>query len=93
MPVQFPNESPGYRLARNELISAEVLLRDQLEEVAAKRRALPTGGQIPQDYVLHDTNGSPVVFSSLFSPQKPVLGLYSFMYGQNETAPCVSMSV
>lgn len=39
--AHFPNESPEYRKARNELLVEELELRRQIERVAAKRRALP----------------------------------------------------
>ena len=49
--VRFPNESVEYRAARNALLDDEMALRAQIEAVAAKRRALPPGGEIPEDYV------------------------------------------
>ena len=39
--IAFPNESHEYRAARNELLKAEIDLRDALERVAEKRRTLP----------------------------------------------------
>jgi predicted dithiol-disulfide oxidoreductase (DUF899 family) len=51
---RFPNESDAYRRARNELLAAEVALKDQRERVAALRRALPVGGEVPQDYVFRE---------------------------------------
>lgn len=49
--VRFPGESEDYRSARDELLEEEMELRRQLEAVAAKRRALPLGGEVPEDYV------------------------------------------
>jgi len=46
--AHFPDESPEYRQARNELLSEEIELRRHLERVAALRRALPLGGKIPK---------------------------------------------
>jgi hypothetical protein len=44
MPVRaLANESPDYRQRRAELLEAERALRDQIERVAALRRALPEG--------------------------------------------------
>ncbi len=41
----FPNETPEYRAAREELLAAEVELRRQTERVAAQSRELPLGGR------------------------------------------------
>jgi predicted dithiol-disulfide oxidoreductase (DUF899 family) len=46
----LPDESDDYRQRREELLAAEIALRDQVERVAALRRALPLGAQMP-DYV------------------------------------------
>jgi Bacterial protein of unknown function (DUF899) len=42
--VRFPNESDGYRHARDELLAEEIELRRHIERVAEQRRALPPGG-------------------------------------------------
>jgi predicted dithiol-disulfide oxidoreductase (DUF899 family) len=82
--LQFPNESPEYRTARNALLDDEIALRAQIEAVAAKRRALPLGGEIPKDYVFEriGTTHMPeeVKMSELFGPHDTLI-LYSFMYG------------
>ena len=49
--LQYMNESEGYRIARNRLLEEEIKLRAQIEAVAARRRALPLGGEVPWDYV------------------------------------------
>ena len=49
--IHFPNESAHYRRARNVLLEQEMDLRRQVERVATQRRALPPGGEIPEDYV------------------------------------------
>ena len=49
--LRYPNESNEYRAARNALLDEEIALRAQIETVAAKRRALPVGGEVPEDYV------------------------------------------
>ena len=49
--LHYPNESVEYRAARNALLDDEIALRAQIEAVAAKRRALPLGGEVPEDYV------------------------------------------
>jgi hypothetical protein len=42
---------PGTGLARNALLAEEIALRKQIEAVAAQRRALPPGVEVPEDYV------------------------------------------
>ena len=49
--LHYPNESAEYRAARNALLDDEITLRAQIEAVAAKRRALPLGGEVSEDYV------------------------------------------
>jgi predicted dithiol-disulfide oxidoreductase (DUF899 family) len=46
----FPNENTVYRTARNALLVEEIELRRHIERVAAQRRALPQGGEVPHDY-------------------------------------------
>ena len=48
--VRFPDEPDDYREARDELLRAEIDLRRQIEAVAARRRELPLGGELPEDY-------------------------------------------
>jgi len=84
--ASFPNESPEYRKARNALLGEEIELRRQLERVAARRRALPAGGEIPEDFELV-SEGGPARFSSLFG-DKGTLMVYSMMYGPQRQAPC-----
>ena len=43
--LRYPNESNEYRKARNALLEDEIALRAQIEAVAAKRHALPLGGE------------------------------------------------
>ena len=49
--ISFPNETPEYRAARDALLASEITLRRQMEAVAAQLRALPPGGEVPEDYV------------------------------------------
>jgi predicted dithiol-disulfide oxidoreductase (DUF899 family) len=87
----YPNESPEYRTARNALLAEEVALRQQIETVAAQRRALPPGGEVPEDYVFErlGEHGRPeqVPMSTLFGPHRTLI-LYSFMYGPEKKKPC-----
>ena len=47
--------------------------------MAAQRRALPLGGEVPTDYVFDGVDGS-VRLSQLFADGKDTLFLYSFMF-------------
>src|SRR6266852_9422861 len=49
----FSDESDDYRRRREELLAAEIALKDQVERVAEMRRALPLGMHVP-DYVFHE---------------------------------------
>jgi predicted dithiol-disulfide oxidoreductase (DUF899 family) len=83
--VRFPGESDEYRRARDELLSAELDLRRQIEAVAAQRRTLPLGGAAPTDYTFEEWDADadaarPVRLSELFEDGKDTLFLYSHMY-------------
>lgn len=84
--AHFPGESAQYRAARNALLIEEIELRRQMERVAAQRRALPPGGEIPQNIDLVSETG-PIRFSTLFG-NKDTLLVYSMMYGPQRKAPC-----
>jgi predicted dithiol-disulfide oxidoreductase (DUF899 family) len=84
--AHYPNESAHYRAARNELLVEELELRRHLERVASRRRTLPRGGEIPQDFELASETG-PTRFSSLFGDKQTLL-VYSMMYGPQREAPC-----
>jgi len=51
MSTSFPNESRNYRTARDTLLQREIHLRREMELVAAELRALPPGGEVPEDYL------------------------------------------
>jgi predicted dithiol-disulfide oxidoreductase (DUF899 family) len=86
--LRFPNETPEYRKARNELLTAERELRRRIEEIAVKRRELPIGGPVPEDYVFEgDREGAPVRLSELFDGKSSLL-VYSFMFGPTMEKPC-----
>jgi predicted dithiol-disulfide oxidoreductase (DUF899 family) len=84
--ASFPNESTEYRAARHALLVEEIELRRHIERVASQRRALPAGGQLPQDFALVSEKG-PVRLSTLFG-DKDTLMIYSMMYGPQRQAPC-----
>jgi predicted dithiol-disulfide oxidoreductase (DUF899 family) len=82
----FPNESAAYRQARNALLAEEIELRRHIERVAALRRALPPGGEIPEDYTFEGDDGT-VRISQLFS-DKDTLVIYSMMFGPQRERAC-----
>lgn len=85
---RFPGETSEYRSRRDELLGAEVELRNRIEEVAAQRRRLPEGGPLLEDYRFERAPGESVRLSELFEPGKSSLVLYSYMYGPRMEEPC-----
>ena len=49
--LRYPNESREYRDARDALLKDEQELVGKVKAVAEKRRNLPLGGQLKEDYV------------------------------------------
>ncbi len=92
MDQRYPNESLEYRKARDELLQAEDALREQLEHVAERRRALPPGGEVEVDYVFEerDSGGGSreVRLSELFAPGRNSLLVYGFMFGPAMEQAC-----
>src|SRR5262245_501374 len=95
--LRYPNETKEYRAARDALLKDEQELIAKAKAVAAKRRTLPVGGALKQDYVFQWAGdgkvgkklGEPVKFSELFG-DKDTLLLYSWMFGPNWDKPCPS---
>ena len=89
----YPNESTKYRAARGSLLKDEQALVDKVKSLAEKRRRLPLGGQLKEDYVFQWANdgkvGRRVKFSKLFGDKKTLL-IYSFMFGPSWDNPCPS---
>src|ERR1700740_3756931 len=89
----YPNESRKNRAAGDSLRKHEQALVDKVKSLAEKRRKLPLGGQLKEDYVFQWANdgkvGKRVKFSELFGDKNTLL-LYSFMYGPNWDNPCPS---
>src|SRR5215208_3906933 len=83
MSVTFPNEMPDYRSARAGLLEREVALRREMEAVATELRALPPGGEVPEDYLFDciGADGAPskVSFSELFHGGDTLM-LYHYMF-------------
>jgi predicted dithiol-disulfide oxidoreductase (DUF899 family) len=96
--VTFPNETTGYRQARETLLAAEMELRRKIEDVAALRRQLPVGGRVSEDYEFDEAvieagaaeRVRPVRLSQLFAPGQRTLLVYSYMYSTEMAAPCTS---
>jgi predicted dithiol-disulfide oxidoreductase (DUF899 family) len=96
MDIKLPGESTDYRAARDGLLEREIDLRRAMEAVAAARRALPPGGEVPQDYVFKgagaDGEATDVRLSELLEPDKHSLVIYSFMFprdpGDQTPGPC-----
>jgi predicted dithiol-disulfide oxidoreductase (DUF899 family) len=83
MGLAFPGESSEYRVARDGLLRHERDLRRFLEAVAVARRALPPGGEVPEDYVfreMRDGTARDVRLSELFAPGRDSLAIYNFMF-------------
>jgi predicted dithiol-disulfide oxidoreductase (DUF899 family) len=86
-PIRHPNESAEFRQARQALLIEEIDLRRNMERVAEMRRALPAGGEVPQDYRFVAEDGSEVTFADLFGPHDTLV-VYSYMFGPERQAPC-----
>jgi predicted dithiol-disulfide oxidoreductase (DUF899 family) len=90
---RYPNESQEYRNAREALLRDEQELVAKVKSVAERRRQLPPGGALREDYVFQWANdgkvGQRVKFSELFADKNTLL-LYSFMFGPNWDNPCLS---
>jgi predicted dithiol-disulfide oxidoreductase (DUF899 family) len=84
--VTFPNESTEYRRAREALLTEEIELRRHIERVAAQRRDLPPGGQLPMKYRFEGERGT-TSFEELFG-DKLTLAVYSYMFGPMRERPC-----
>lgn len=91
--LRYPNESPEYRKARDELLEEEKALVERVKAVAEKRRQLPLGGKLKEDYKFQWANdgkvGEEVCLSKLFG-DKATLIIYNFMYGPGWDNPCLS---
>jgi len=95
--LRYPNESRAYRDAREALIKDEQELIEKKKALAEKRRKLPPGGQLKEDYVFQWAGGGEVgkklgervKFSELFG-DKTTLLLYSWMFGPGWDKPCPS---
>jgi predicted dithiol-disulfide oxidoreductase (DUF899 family) len=85
--TRHPNESDEYRRARQDLLVEEIELRRHVERVAAQRRSLPPGGEVPRDYRFRAEDGSDVSLTDLFGDHDTLI-IYSYMFGPQREAPC-----
>jgi predicted dithiol-disulfide oxidoreductase (DUF899 family) len=83
---RFPGESTQYRNARNALLAEEIELRRHIERVAALRRALPPGGELPQDYRFDGENGA-ATLTQMFGDHDTLI-TYNWMFGPKRERPC-----
>lgn len=93
--ARLASESDEYRRRRDELLEAEVALKEQRERVADLRRRLPLDSRV-EDYELEegsralDEDGPTrsIRLSDLFDKRDRPLVLYQFMYGAAQKKPC-----
>ncbi|WP_031358885.1 DUF899 family protein [Caballeronia sordidicola] len=85
-PRRFPGESTQYRTARNALLAEEIELRRHIERVAAQRRALPAGGEAPQDYRFEGEHGPATLFQ-MFGDHDTLI-TYNWMFGPKRERSC-----
>jgi predicted dithiol-disulfide oxidoreductase (DUF899 family) len=80
----YPGETAEYRAARDDLLRREIELRRAMEAVAEARRALPPGGEVPEDYRFDEMGEDGTVrqvrLSELFRPGTDALAVYNFMF-------------
>lgn len=82
--------SEEYRAARIALSDAERALRDQVEAVAAQRRALPDGAELA-NYAFTGAAG-PVTLDELFGEHDQLV-IYHLMLHPEDTAACAACSM
>jgi predicted dithiol-disulfide oxidoreductase (DUF899 family) len=87
---RLPNEAPEYAKLRDELLEAEIALRDQVERVALLRRSLPSETEVADASFEEIRYGVrvPVRLSELFEDPQKTLVLVHFMFGAKQGRPC-----
>lgn len=83
----YPNDSATCRAARTALLAEEIELRGHIERVAEQRRALPLGGEPPQEYRFTDQDGRDVDLADLFGPHDTLV-TYFWTFGPQCARPC-----
>jgi predicted dithiol-disulfide oxidoreductase (DUF899 family) len=90
LPV-MPGADDAYRSARERLLAAERMMRDQIESVAEMRRQLPPGPVVP-DYEFIEGDKR-VKLSELFTGGSNELIIYHLMYWADDDAFCPMCSM
>ncbi len=98
----FNSESEDYQRRRQELLAAEIALKDQVERVATLRRELPVGMRMP-DYVFREgppdlDQNDPAQFrevrlSDLFTDGHDMLIVDHLMFAAEDDEPCEMCSM
>ncbi len=83
---RFPGESAQYRSAQR-LLAEEIELRRHIERVAAQRRALPPGGEVPEDYRFDRRARRGSRCRRLFG-EHDTLVTYNWMFEPRRERPC-----
>ncbi len=97
---RLTGESEAHRQARDQLLKAEIELRDQREKVASLRRQLPLDTKI-DDYLFTegprdlsaDGPATKVRLSELFARPEASVVIYQYMLGEGQTTPCPMCSL
>jgi len=84
--TRLPGESADYRRARTDLLTREIELRRQIQQVAAQRRELPPGPEA-KDYRFLDQDGKELGLADLFG-RHDTLFTYFWMFGPERARPC-----
>ena len=87
------NPSVNYLAASASLRDAEIALKEQREAVAAMRRGLPEGPELPNYFFSTGSNGEQVALSELFRLGCNNLAVIHFMYKAADTSPCPMCSM
>ena len=98
----FLGESNDYQQRREELLVAEIALKNQVERVAALRRALPPGKRVsdyifqegPMDLTQNDSEDfHDVHLADLFTDGHDTLIVDHLMFAAEDDEPCVMCSM
>src|SRR5258708_13658464 len=93
----MPGGSDETGRRRHGVLAGEGALKDQREGVAERRRGLPLGGRVPEDYRFQEgpadlgdaaATSREVRLSELFAPGKDELIVIHYMFGAASEKPC-----
>lgn len=99
-PLWARSADGDYRAARQTLAAAEIALRDQVEAVAAQRRALPPGPLVPNyqltegslDLTAPGASTRSVTLADLFGERDELI-VYHLMFHPDDDAACAACSM